>query len=316
MSVDFRDLRYFLKIADLGHIGRAAEALHVTQPALSKCIARLEDGYRVRLFERAGRGIVLTEAGHRLAERLRVVEHDLQDIRREVSELGRGVAGLVRVGCAGSIASFVIPEICRILREQAPQIRLAITVALDVVLRDSLRNGALDLTVSPSRTAAPGDAIASTPLLSDTVVVVARAGHPLTRGPATLQDMSRFGWVLPLPSVSIRQWLERVFLAADLPPPEAVVVTNLMVAAPKILVETDLLSFISRLNLGGETRGGDLVEIRNPRTTMDRSLDISHRARAYQSPATRYVIDLLQRHGAAMTAGPKASADLLVAPSK
>ncbi|RAI43743.1 hypothetical protein CH341_12795 [Rhodoplanes roseus] len=305
MSVDFRDLRYFLKIADLGHIGRAAEALHVTQPALSKCITRLEDGYRVRLFERAGRGIVLTEAGQRLAERLRVVEHDLQDIRREVSELGRGVAGLVRVGCAGSIASFVIPKICRILREQAPQIHLLIDVALDVVLQDALRNGALDVTVSPARLTTANDGIATTPLFADTVVVVGRSGHPLSRKTATLKEMSKYGWVLPLPSVSTRRWLEKVFLQSDLPPPEAVVTTRLLLSAPKILVETDLLAFVSRLNIGSGRDNRGIVEIPNVQTTMERTMDIGCRANAYLSPATRYFIDVLQKHGPDVSASDR-----------
>lgn len=306
MSIDFRDLRYFLKIAELGHIGRAAEELHVTQPALSKCVIRLEDSYGVKLFDRAGRGIVLTEAGHRLSERLRALEHDLQDIRREVSELGRGVAGIVRIGCAGSIASFVIPKICRILRERAPQIRLQIDVALDVVLQDALRNGALDVTVSPARLTAANDGIVTTPLFSDTVVVVGRSGHPLSRRTATLKEMSKYGWVLPLPSVSTRRWLEKVFLQSDLPPPEAVVTTKLLLSAPKILVETDLLTFVSRLNIGSGRGNRGIVEIPNVHTTMERTMDIGHRAKAYLSPATRYFIDVLQKHGPDVSASGRA----------
>jgi DNA-binding transcriptional LysR family regulator len=88
--MDIPDIRYFLKVAEHCHLGRAAEELHVSQPALSKCISRLEASYGVQLFDRAGRGITLTEAGMRLRDRYLLLAQDLKDIQRDVSTYRSG----------------------------------------------------------------------------------------------------------------------------------------------------------------------------------------------------------------------------------
>ena len=289
--MDIRDIRYFLKVAEYCHLGRAAEELHISQPALSKCISRLEQSYGVQLFDRVGRGIALTESGELLRERYQLLQQDLQEIQREVSSYRSGIAGIVRVGCAASIASFVLPDVCRSMQEKAPDLRLQIHVGMDDVLQDALRAGAIDITISPHRISQPDDAIISKRLLSDTVVVVARNGHPLVGRTASLQEMSEYGWVLPMPSVSTRQWLDTVFLNAGLAKPETIITASPLVAAPAIMVKTDLLSFMSRRNF----QAGEIGEIENVATTLHRFFDISHRARSFMSPAVRYFIALLER---------------------
>ncbi|MBO0144711.1 LysR family transcriptional regulator [Agrobacterium sp. Ap1] len=290
--MDIRDIRYFLKVSEHGHLGKAAEELHISQPALSKCIQRLEAIYDVHLFERAGRGIALTEAGHLLRERYQLLEQDLLDIRREVSSYSSGIAGTVRIGCSGSIASFFLPSVCRAMQERAPDLKVLIRVGMDDALEDALRAGAIDVIIVPDRKEISDGLIVSAPLLSDTVVVVAREGHPLAGRTSTLSELLQFGWVLPTPTVSIRQWLEKVFADKGLPAPQPTVTAAPLVPAPYILAETDLLSFMSRRNL---TARRPLVELVNEQTTMHRQFVISHRARSFVSPAVRYFVTLLQQ---------------------
>jgi DNA-binding transcriptional LysR family regulator len=296
--MDIPDIRYFLKVAEHCHLGRAAEELHVSQPALSKCISRLEASYGVQLFDRAGRGITLTEAGMRLRDRYLLLAQDLKDIQRDVSTYRSGIAGTVRVGCAASIASYFLPMVCRRMQETAPDLRLQIKVAMDDVLQDELRIGSIDITLSPERSGPADDAIISKRFLSDTVVVVARVGHPLVGAAVKLEDMLDYGWVLPTPAVSTRQWLERVFSNAGLPTPDTVVSSTPLIAAPHILAATNLLSFASRRNL---QPGSKIVEIPLPETTLRRSFEVGHRARSFLSPAVRYFITLLE-HEAGVTA--------------
>lgn len=88
MHVDLRDLKYFEVIAELEHIGRAAERLDKTQPALTNCVRRLEDECGAILLEKAGRGVRLTAAGHVLwkwAQRARV---DAESACREIGNIG------------------------------------------------------------------------------------------------------------------------------------------------------------------------------------------------------------------------------------
>ena len=89
--MDPRDLRYFETIAELQHVGRAALKLHRTQPALTSSIRRLEQACGAALFERAGRGIRLTPAGHVLLKWAQRVRFDLEDARREMAAIGGGL---------------------------------------------------------------------------------------------------------------------------------------------------------------------------------------------------------------------------------
>jgi DNA-binding transcriptional LysR family regulator len=184
------------------------------------------------------------------------------------------------------------------MQETAPDLRLQIKVAMDDVLQDELRIGSIDITLSPERSGPADDAIISKRFLSDTVVVVARVGHPLVGAAVKLEDMLDYGWVLPTPAVSTRQWLERVFSNAGLPTPDTVVSSTPLIAAPHILAATNLLSFASRRNL---QPGSKIVEIPLPETTLRRSFEVGHRARSFLSPAVRYFITLLE-HEAGVTA--------------
>ena len=93
--MDLRDLRYFETIAELEHLGRAAEKLHRTQPALSLCIQRLEKDWGAPLFEKTGRGFKLTPAGAILLKCARQMRFDEEDARRELATNGRELTGLV-----------------------------------------------------------------------------------------------------------------------------------------------------------------------------------------------------------------------------
>ncbi|SMO85324.1 LysR family transcriptional regulator [Paracoccus laeviglucosivorans] len=289
--MDIRDIRYFLKIAELCHLSRAADDLGVTQPALTKCVARLEDDFGVKLLNRSGRGIALTEAGQVLRDRFLLLDQDLSDIRKEVSELRSGLTGMVRIGCSASIANYVLPKICKRVRETAPALQLTVRVAMDDALRDDLRAGVIDMTISPERATPADEALVSRVLLSDAVVVVAHRGHPLVGQNVTLQDLAEQAWVLPMPTVSTRRWLDEVFRKAGLPPPFAAVTAAPLVSAPPIMAQTDMLSFMSRRNL----ISGELVEIPNQQTTLQRNFEVSHRARGFLAPSLRFFIALLER---------------------
>lgn len=109
MDLHLRDLRFFEIVADLGHLGRAAEQLGRTQPALSKCIQRLELTVGGALFERAGRGIRLTPLGDVLLARARMLRNASQEALREVRDFNEGHAGHVRIGSGPVAADHLLP---------------------------------------------------------------------------------------------------------------------------------------------------------------------------------------------------------------
>jgi len=293
IDMDIRDLRYFLKTAELQHVGKSAEELHITQPALSKAILRLEQFYETQLFERVGRGIRLTEAGELLYQRSLSIDYNLREIQQEIKAFGKGISGLVRIGTAASVATFIMPDVLRILQEKLPDVRLDLRVGMNDILRNALQKGEIDLAIGPLQGYETN--LVSIPIFDDTAVVAARSGHPLAeKKDVSLENMSHFGWILSSRSVATRQWLENIFRSNNLPPPNVIVSTNLIASTPRILAETDLLSFMSILNITRNTRGEKLVQIKNPHTNMKRTFGIIHNANAFLSPASRALIRILE----------------------
>lgn len=292
-QLDLRDLRYFEAIADAGHVGRAARALHRTQPALTGALRRLEEKLGTRLVERAGRGIRLTAAGEALQVRARALRLAAGEAEREVADIGRGHSGLVLIGMIPTAARFLMPPLCREFLDQSLAVTFRATIANNDVLRAALRAGELDVTVS---FAAAGDEdIASHGLFHDECVVVARRGHPLFRGRPTLRGLLGYGFILGSPSVATREWLDHAFRTHGLPAPRVHLETNQVLAFPSLVEGTDLLSFISRRHLA---RGGALREVPLRETTMRREFSVGYRKSGYLSPASRRVIEVLRARGA------------------
>lgn len=295
INLQIRDLVYFIKIAELGHLGRASEVLHISQSALSKCIDRLEASYDAELFERVGRGIRLTSAGQLLFESSQLIERVLDETHRQTASLGKGLAGIIRVGAAATTAEFVLPVACRILQEQAPAVLLEMQIGMNDVLHDSLRKGALDIVVGPLGTR--DEELTELPIMNDEVVVAASGHHPLAGQQVPIAALCDYRWILSPTSVATRQWLEATFKANGLPAPRVAIVTSSLASVRNLIVETGLLSFVSRRNLTGTNGSDGLVEIHNDNTTMPRRFGIVHRTDAYLSPATRRFIDILQEQG-------------------
>lgn len=175
--MDLRDLTYFETIAELGHLGRAAEKLNRSQPALSKSIQRLEESLGTRLFQRDGRRIKLTDVGQLLLERGRQLQLSIAETEREVRDFAGGLVGNIRLGCAASMAEYLLPQLTESLLQRAPQLTLQLSIAQDDVLRESLRTGRLDAIICPLIVDDPQ--FRSYPILEDEAVVVASADHPV-----------------------------------------------------------------------------------------------------------------------------------------
>ena len=292
--MELRDLRYFETIAELQHLGRAAERLHRTQPALTSSIRRLEADCGTALFEKSGRGIRLTAAGRVLLKWAQRMRFDVEDAQRELGDIGRGLAGEVRIGIVPTAAQYLLPGAARELLHEAPEVTLRTVVGLVDALRPQLRAGELDLMVGTEGVAEAG--YASRLLAEDAIVVAAAADHPVLAGRPTLRDLAAHRWALQPPGAPTRDWLDHTFDRARLPRPRVQVETTMLLMLPTLIAETGLLSFISRHHLEGRQAVHGLREVPVRGATMRRRLVVTWRRNAYLSPATRRLMDLLAEH--------------------
>lgn len=289
--MDLRDLRYFETVAELEHVGQAAERLHRTQPALTGAIRRLEKAAGAPLFERAGRGIRLTAAGRVMLRWARQLRFDVEDAQREVSEIGQGLSGEVRVGIVPTAAQFLLPRAVRLLMAEAPEVTLKTTVALVDALMPMLRAGELDLVVGTE--GRPEAGFVSQRLTEDSVVVAASAAHAIFDGKPTLKSLAHYRWVLQPQGAPTRDWLDHTFDRHGQPRPVVQVESSSLQMLPALIAETGLLSFVSRRHLAGEGGQSALREVVLKETTMRRHLVVTHRVQAYLPPAAKRLVTLL-----------------------
>jgi DNA-binding transcriptional LysR family regulator len=146
--MELRHLRSFAALADERHFGRAADRLHIAQPALSQQIKQLEREFGVELVSRTTRRVELTEAGRRFAEHARAVLGSADRAAADMALVAAGRAGRVSVGFIGTATYDLLPQATREVRRQLPGVRLELHgELLSPVLVDGLTDGTYDLVV-------------------------------------------------------------------------------------------------------------------------------------------------------------------------
>jgi DNA-binding transcriptional LysR family regulator len=293
MFMDFRDLKYFEVIATEGNLARAAERVHRTQPALTKCIDRLEDALGSRLCEKEGRGMRLTAAGHVLLKRTRQMALMVEETAREMRDHAGGLQGEVRIGCVPTMAEHLMPAVFEQLLAEAPGITVTLAVAMSDNLLAALADGEIDLVVGPMVDADPE--FVAEQIAEDTMVVMASEDHPIFDAPCTLADLVHYKWMLPARTVASRQWLDQTFERHGLPRPQVQIESNVLNSILPILETTSLLGFVTRFNLvAGRAR---VREVLVPETRMKRRLGLTYRKNGYLSPVAVRVADILRAKG-------------------
>ncbi|MFM9899781.1 MAG: LysR substrate-binding domain-containing protein [Polaromonas sp.] len=145
--MDFKQLDYFVRVAELGSFTRAAIALDIAQPALSRQIRLLEVELRQNLLTRNGRGAVPTEAGKLLLKHGRGILHQMAVAREELGAVRGALAGRVSIGLPPSLSRLITVPLAQAFRQQMPQAQLTLTEGFSLSMQESLRIGNLDLAV-------------------------------------------------------------------------------------------------------------------------------------------------------------------------
>jgi DNA-binding transcriptional LysR family regulator len=289
-----RDLRYLLAIVETGNLRLASLKVHVTQPALSKCISRLEDQVGAPLFARRGRLLHPTAVGQVLARRAQSIVRSIDETQREIADYARGLEGHIRLGAAATLTELLMPAIIERLSEVAPGVTIELTVGMSNVLREALRADKLDVVIGPVIESQEFDC---QPLLSDEVVIVASRRNQIAAQARSLSDLRGCHWLLPQKGVAMRVWLEQAFENLGEPPPAPRIEVSSLVLMPRLIARTDLLSFISRRTLQKSDIAEQLVELPFPETVFQRKFGIITRRNGYVPTAGQLLIDLVMQQG-------------------
>lgn len=213
-------LESFVAVAETLHYGHAAERLSITQPPLSRRIQQLERELGVDLFDRIGRGVVLTPAGRAFVDDARRIlglsEHATLSVRR----VPTGRAGTVTLGFTGATAHFLLEPIVHAARQHQPDIDLVLRERVSGVQLDELRTGELDLAIV--RPPIPRTGLRSTALRREELVLALHREHRLARdpGPVDVRQLDDEALIMYAPTEAryFYDLLASLFRAHDIAP--------------------------------------------------------------------------------------------------
>ena len=284
-------LALFHAVAQAGSISRGAAAARVSQPAVSKQIAELEDTLGVRLLERLPRGCRLTEAGKILADyasRWRSLENDAGRAIEEYLGLKRG---RLAIGASLTIGGYLLPGVIAAFHRQFPEIELQLEIANTEHIQHSLLTGTIELAL----TEGPLDSaeLESTVFFKDELVAIAPVNHPLLKkSRVTVREICREPFILREEGSGTRAVVERALRRhalkikplLSLASPEAI--KNLVAAGVGIAI-------VSRLIVALELQTGALGIISLKDLNIERPLHLQRIRGRSQSPAMVKFLEVL-----------------------
>ncbi|MBV7431656.1 MULTISPECIES: LysR family transcriptional regulator [unclassified Acidovorax] len=234
--MDFKQLRAFLTVAETGNVTRAADVLHLVQPAVSRQVRLLEEDVGVQLFERERHGMVLTEAGQTLAAYARRAMLELDRARAEMSSAGSGISGLVTLGLLPSTIDIVSSALLSAINHSYPDVRVRIAMGYAGTLARWLETGEIDAALLYGAERSSG--IQVTPLVEEALWVIGLPDAGLVPElPVKLASLATQKMILPSAPHGIRSLVEHACAVAH-------VTLNLS-------AETNALSVQRSLVLGG-----------------------------------------------------------------
>ena len=187
--MNLRALHYFVKLADIRHFSKAAEACFVSQPTLSTQIKKLEEELGVQLVERSPRKIMLTPVGEDIAERARLVLSDIDQIRAVARQAGNPAEGRLRLGLFPTLAPYLLPHVVPAIRRRYPGLRLQLAEEKTENLLVMLQQGQLDAALLALPVGAEGMEIET--LFEEPFVLALPGAHPLgDKKSVSLEDLT------------------------------------------------------------------------------------------------------------------------------
>ena len=210
--MDLSQLRTLIHVAELGSLSKAADRLHIAQPALSRQVRLLEDELGVRLFDRHGRGMAVTEAGRDVLRHAVRVMTEVEEIRATVADADAPLRGHVSIGMPPTVADLLSEPLVAAFRHNHPEATLRIVSAYSGYLLDWLHRGEIDASILYDPTAARTLRVQA--LLTEALFLIGPAGAALSPdAPVDFADLQGVRLLLPSAAHGLRTILDKC--AAD-----------------------------------------------------------------------------------------------------
>jgi LysR family transcriptional regulator, pca operon transcriptional activator len=179
MKINLPRLRHIVTIARLRSFSRAAEELHITQPALSRSVAAFEERFGIRIFDRGRGGVVPTALGGLVIEEAERLLRSALDMEHNLALYGRGEAGRISVGFGPLAASLILPDLSRALMVPGKSLQLHTSTKLAPALLEELLDDEIEMIFANSWPLGAAEDLSVEPVGTTAITIIARGGHPL-----------------------------------------------------------------------------------------------------------------------------------------
>lgn len=254
------NLRDFVAVARSGGIRAAARQLNLSQPALSKSIAQLEDELGTPLFDRSAQGSTLNGFGKRFLTRAEAAMQELARGSEEIAQMRGSLGGRVAFAASSVVALSFLPDALSRFRRRFPDAALDVVEGTHAVMMRGLQERRLDFAVGPVRAAQLPDGMIVELLFENTRCVVGRRGHPLI-GAGSLDRLATAEWLTTGALGSRDDDFQAAFEQHGLEPPPSLTRCESLIALTALLSSTDALAILPRQWPDSPALDAVLVEI-------------------------------------------------------
>lgn len=241
-----RNLHMLLSLAQTGNMSHSAEALHTTQPGLSKWLKELEADVGLTLFERHARGLRPTPSGEAMIAHARRIEAHLDTAREDMLRMREGGSGLVTIGFAGASSVDTVPMAVLKILEKLPSAHVRLLETKAEGLIEALSTGLMDIVVGPSDMPVQDPLIRSEVLYVEPIHLVARTNHPIFQlDTIGWPDVLGYPWALWAKGTPVRTAFDKALITAGQTPPTNFVESNSATLTTTLLLHSDMIGVAS-----------------------------------------------------------------------
>ena len=217
--MDLRKLDIFTRVARLKSFSRAAQDLHMAQPAVSIAVRKLEESLGVTLLDRSGRQVTLTAEGHAVLSRAEVILRETEELRRTTSDMGQLLQGELNIACPSMLATYYLPDLLAAFLGDHQGLKAAVTQAGTTRVEQMLLEDVVEIGVTTVGDGAQVQDLELIPLVREEIMICVAADHPwATRSQIGIPELADMPMVVYESGYFIRNTLDTLCMQAGIQP--------------------------------------------------------------------------------------------------
>lgn len=290
-------LKAFCLVVDLGGFSRAAEALFLTQSAVSHIVRNLEQELGVKLLRREAKNVVPTPAGKSFYNHAKKILAGYRSMTNDIRELVGKPKGPLRIGATETAAMYLLPQLLYNFSKTYPDVMISISVGGTALVTEDLKEGMVDLSIVEGL--AGNDRVLAAEIASDEIVLVCADNNPLaTKSHLSAYDLLSQPFVLPEPGDGLREMAESYLVSLGIEMRKIRVIMTL--GNPDLvvqMVQTGLgIAFVSKWSIFKAVKEGTIRILETDGRRLTRKFHILTTEREYSTMAARTFADFAKRY--------------------